>query len=99
MKKEEPKVKNQQDLDPKSDLFTVQEAFQRIQVLIERAKLENAEGQLQKEELPKAIQDILDRTELHGQILPSNWQKLPLEQLEKVVQMAKICFTKPAYIV
>jgi len=99
MKKEEPKVKNQQDLDTKSDLFSLTEAFRRIQGLIERAKRENPEGQLQKEELPRAIQDILERTEFYGQILPTGWQQLPFEQLEKVVQMAKIRSAKPAYIV
>jgi hypothetical protein len=100
MKKEEKNVKNKPDLDSKPGLFTVAEAFQRILALIERAKIENAEGQLQKEELKRAIEDILQRTELRGPILPYGWERFnSVEELEMIITKTKILFTKPDYIV
>ena len=96
MKMKKNNVKNKTRLDSRQGLFTVAESFQKIQCLIEKAK----KDELQKEELKDAIKDILRRTELYGQILPFTWENFTsLEELERVIVMAKISFEKPVYIV
>lgn len=95
MKTEELKVKNPQDLDFRSLLFSVPEAFKRIKRFLERAKT----CEIQKEEIVAAINDILSRSELFGMLLPFGWENLDLDSLNRVVSMAEILWRKPFYIV
>jgi len=86
---------NSKDLDAKPLLLSPLEAFARIKKVLERARIND----IQKEEVVTSINAILMNTQLFGQILPFGWEKLKLDELERIVTMARICYEKPFYIV